>query len=88
MEALLATQSPPFRRVPSQCSHYHRGKPTSVDHFLITSRSTELPAARAVSTHGYCGALACRPAKPLPAAYDKLSDHCPIVVELDMRDDD
>ncbi len=36
---------------------------------------------------GYCALEECRDlVGPLPAAYEKLSDHCPIVVEV--RDED
>jgi hypothetical protein len=39
-----------------------------------------------VTVTGDCAVLGCRDAETLPAAYERLSDHRPLVLEI--RDDD
>jgi hypothetical protein len=46
-------------------------------------------AVREARVTGRCALLACAPFDDRePAASERLSDHCPVVVELENRDDD
>lgn len=85
-----ATESPPaFRFVDASppCSEYHRGKPGLLDHFAVTRAMREVPAAARAAVQGYCADARCRPLGGAPPrAYYELSDHCPVVLDLDARD--
>ncbi len=85
--ALDATLSD-FRRVPpsAACSEYYRGRGGLLDHVLVTRGTRELPADAHVETHGVCAALGCGHLRGTPTALTRLSDHCPMVLELDDRD--
>lgn len=87
--------APAFRRLPPAgpgCSEYFRprGAPQFeaglLDH-AVASLGTEEVAVEARIT-GYCAVEACRPFAAAPMAYERLSDHCPVVVEVADRDDD
>jgi endonuclease/exonuclease/phosphatase family metal-dependent hydrolase len=77
-----------FRRVPlpeaRACTHYQRGHAGTLDHMLVRSAMQEMPAGARLEVHGVCRDLACNPPArgEHPAALDRLSDHCPIVLEL------
>jgi endonuclease/exonuclease/phosphatase family metal-dependent hydrolase len=78
-----------FRRVPSNrtASHFYGSKPTLLD-WAAAHDLAELPGARSALVSGICGELAgARPRGEL-AAQRRLSDHCPVVLELDDRDAD
>lgn len=77
-----------FRRIRSDlfCSEYSRGEGGLLDHVLVSSAMTEGKATSRATISGYCAALRCRPTSTMPRAYTELSDHCPLVVELDARD--
>jgi endonuclease/exonuclease/phosphatase family metal-dependent hydrolase len=78
----------PFElRSGAQCSHYYRGKPGLLDHFLISPKLKELPFNVAVQPQGLCQVFSCNPlpGKP-PAVYREVSDHCPIVLEIPDKD--
>jgi endonuclease/exonuclease/phosphatase family metal-dependent hydrolase len=64
------------------CTHYYRGRGVALDHVALPKAWTDSSAAFAVG--GVCDALAClAPARgEPPAAWQRLSDHCPLVVEL------
>ncbi len=73
-----------FRRLSSDpgCSEYYRGHGGLLDHLVVTATMAE---ARGVSAEvwGYCRSEACgRVAGAMPAAYHRLSDHCPLVAEF------
>ena len=71
-----------------QCSHYFRGRGGSLDHVLATKSMKELTVSSAQVT-GYCALSDCQRIKgDYPLAYRSLSDHCPVVVEIDNRDQD
>lgn len=72
------------------CTHYYQGRGSALDHVLATREMAELPAGTRVEVHGHCAVLGCRPYRrgERPATLDALSDHCPVVVTLDDRDDD
>jgi hypothetical protein len=57
-----------------------------LDHVVTAAGMTE--AATEVTVTGYCAVLDCRDAETLPAAYERLSDHCPLVLEVRDVDDD
>lgn len=66
-----------------RCTHYYRGRPSPLDLAVV---SPELGrAVAAVRVEGVCGALGCGkpPAGATPAALRSLSDHCPLIVELE-----
>lgn len=66
----------------NRCTHYYRGQPALLDLAVVSSPLKERAAVRA---EGVCGALACeRPKRgETPLAWDTLSDHCPVIVELE-----
>jgi endonuclease/exonuclease/phosphatase family metal-dependent hydrolase len=90
LDALLGGLEPPMRRVlPSHpCSEYYRGRGTLLDHILVSSAMKEAEPAARVEVHGFCAELACARVtdKGVPDEYRELSDHCPLVLELDARD--
>lgn len=66
------------------CTHYMGGKPTWLDHVLVSKAPLDLTAAR-MELAGPCASLRCKGIKKgvgKPVAFDRLSDHCPVVVEL------
>jgi endonuclease/exonuclease/phosphatase family metal-dependent hydrolase len=89
VDALLARGAWPFRRVPSDvpCSHFYGGKATLLD-WAAASDLGELPAARTARVGGLCAELGCVTVPAELGARKRLSDHCPLVVELDDHDDD
>ncbi|WP_447970642.1 endonuclease/exonuclease/phosphatase family protein [Nitrospira sp. M1] len=71
-----------------QCSHYFRGRGGWLDHVLVTKGMKEVKDTKARVT-GYCGVAKCQRMKgAYPAAYQRLSDHCPVVVEITNQDKD
>lgn len=88
MQELLAKGSRAFRSVrPSlPCTEYYQGKGSRLDHFLVPADFEELPAGAQVHVSGYCEQTRCAASHDEPAAYNELSDHCPIVLELRNRD--
>jgi len=88
-DALLASLGVPVTRVPATpaCSHHYRGRSTLLD-WAARSELTELPAAATVVVSGPCGELGCDALSSGSAAQTRLSDHCPIWVDLDDVDRD
>jgi hypothetical protein len=90
--ALLAEELAPLglRLVASTttCTEYFQGRGALLDHFLVASAVAELPGSRRASVSGFCADRRCGalPDRAMPRAYRELSDHCPVVVELDDRD--
>ncbi|MBM4363944.1 MAG: endonuclease/exonuclease/phosphatase family protein, partial [Deltaproteobacteria bacterium] len=88
----LSAGAATLTRVPLDrpCTHYHQGRGTALDHVLATRSMAELAPGTVVEVHGHCAALGCRPYRrsDRPATLDALSDHCPVVVALDDRDED
>lgn len=60
------------------CSEHYRGRAVLLDHVFTRG----LPGAR-LETHGVCGELACARLPRDAAAYERLSDHCPLVLRLE-----
>lgn len=72
------------------CSHYYRGRGGLLDHVVTRVGMRELRATAETEAQGLCALLGCQPISrrsPQPALA-RLSDHCPIVVELEAVDSD
>jgi endonuclease/exonuclease/phosphatase family metal-dependent hydrolase len=76
------------RRLPTpSCSEYFDGKPGVLDHVVVSAGMQEAAATSRVT--GYCAVENCRDSiNPMPRAYEKLSDHCPTVFEVQNSDVD
>ena len=74
-----------------ECSEYFEGKCGLLDHFVLskTLADGEGLSAKAVVT-GYCKVEGGKDLSRsnMPAAYKKLSDHCPVVISLQNTDQD
>jgi len=79
--------SPGFRRLSMtpNCTEYFDGKAGTLDHLVVSTGMQEIAATARVT--GYCALAACAPITgPMPAASERLSDHCPVVVDIQDRD--
>jgi predicted extracellular nuclease len=79
--------SPGFRRLAMtpNCTEYFEGKGGTLDHIVASTGMQEMAATARVT--GYCALAGCAPiAGAMPAAAERLSDHCPVVVEIQDRD--
>jgi len=77
-----------FRRVEPDrdCSEYYRGRGGLLDHLVVSESMAEAPRWKA-RVAGYCRADACSAVHgAMPPAYERLSDHCPLVAEFVDRD--
>ena len=71
-----------------RCSHYFRGRGDWLDHVLTAKDMAEM-RTRSARVTGYCAVAGCLRIKgDYPPAYRRLSDHCPVIVEIDNRDQD
>jgi endonuclease/exonuclease/phosphatase family metal-dependent hydrolase len=72
------------------CSQYYRGKAGALDHIAARDGMEELAQQALVETHGPCRDLECGPAARGEDvdAWQHLSDHCPLVIELTAGDRD
>ncbi len=69
-----------------RCSHYFRGRGDWLDHVLVAKDMDEI-SMRSARVTGYCAVAGCRRIKgEYPLAYQRLSDHCPVIIEIDNRD--
>jgi len=76
------------RLEPTQsCTGYYRSHGTMLDHVLVTQGMEELSNRYSTEVFGFCQVLSCEQVnrKRIPAL-SRLSDHCPVVVELLDRD--
>ncbi len=75
-----------LRRVPNDpsCTEYYRGRGSRLDHVLVSTRSALAPTDLEASVFGYCGENDCRrlDARRMPYDYARVSDHCPVIVDL------
>lgn len=82
----------PFRRLESDrgCSEYYRGEGNLLDHFLVSGAMAEVPRGARARVSGYCAEVSCArlDARDMPLAYRELSDHCPLVLDIEDRDAD
>jgi predicted extracellular nuclease len=79
--------APGFRRLPMTpgCTEYFEGQPGALDHVVVSAGMQEAGTSARVT--GYCAVAACAPLPgALPAAALRLSDHCPVL--MDIRDED
>jgi len=71
-----------------QCSHYFRGRGGWLDHILVPHDMKEIMVTSVTAT-GYCAVAGCQRIRgEYPLAYRHLSDHCPMVVEIEDKDQD
>jgi predicted extracellular nuclease len=78
---------PGFRRLPmtANCTEYFEGKAGALDHIVASTSMQEVAATARVT--GYCAVAGCgNLTGPMPAAAERLSDHCPVVVDIQDRD--
>ncbi len=90
LRRMVADNTPGFRdlRLTPGCSHYFRGRGGWLDHVLVVRDMTEVNA-RSVRVTGYCAATECRRLRGgYPMAYHRLSDHCPVILEIHNHDHD
>jgi predicted extracellular nuclease len=78
-----------FGRVPAEdgsaaCSEYYRGHAGLLDHVALSRNAGAAWRRARVRGYGACAELACAtiPRGATPAAFERLSDHCPRVMEL------
>jgi endonuclease/exonuclease/phosphatase family metal-dependent hydrolase len=79
--------APGFRRLPMTpaCTEYFEGKTGALDHIVASTGMQEVASTARVT--GYCGVAGCADLTgPMPAAAARLSDHCPVVVDIQDRD--
>lgn len=91
LDATLAGLTPPLRRISSDvaCTEYYRRRGGLLDHVLATVGMAEIAADARVRVAGPCARHRCAlPRGVHPRALERLSDHCPIVIELAARDMD
>jgi predicted extracellular nuclease len=90
VESQLASAGVPFALVVPElsCSEYYSGHAGLLDHFVVSRGTRELPRGARTVTSGYCGRAECAglPSRRMPAAYERLSDHCPLVLDLTDQD--
>ncbi len=87
---MVAKEKPGFQdlSLTPQCSHYFRGHGGWLDHVLVAKEMKEVTVTSARVT-GYCALAGCQRIKgDYPLAYRRLSDHCPVVVDIENRDED
>ena len=90
LRRMVAKEAPGFDDlVPEpRCSHYFRGRGGWLDHVLVAKDMAEM-RTRSARVTGYCAVAGCRRIKgEYPLAYRRLSDHCPVIIEIDNRDAD
>jgi hypothetical protein len=67
------------------CPEYFEGKAGALDHIVASTGMREVAATARVT--GYCAVAGCAPLTgPMPAAAARMSDHCPVVVDIQDRD--
>ena len=60
-----------------------------IDHIVAAANMAEVPKGSIVHVSGICEAISCdRQVNWLEDAYDRLSDHCPLLLDLAAEDDD
>lgn len=71
-----------------QCSHYFRGRGGWLDHILVPHNMKEI-TLKSTTVTGYCALTGCQRIRgDYPSAYRQLSDHCPVVMEIQNTDQD
>jgi endonuclease/exonuclease/phosphatase family metal-dependent hydrolase len=86
----VAKEKPGFQDLPPtpQCTHYFRGRGGWLDHVVVAKEMHEVTEVSSRVT-GYCAVAGCERIKgEYPLAYRRLSDHCPLILEIRNRDED
>lgn len=68
------------------CTEYYEGRGGTLDYAVVSKKMQEAAANARVT--GYCAVENCAPLPSMPAAFETLSDHCPVVFEIRDEDDD
>jgi hypothetical protein len=79
--------APGFRRLTMtpNCTEYFEGKAGTLDHLVASTNMQEVAATARVT--GYCAVAGCATiVGAMPAASERLSDHCPVVIEIQDKD--
>jgi endonuclease/exonuclease/phosphatase family metal-dependent hydrolase len=79
--------APGFRRLAMtpNCTEYFERKAGALDHIVASTSMREVAATARVT--GYCALAGCANISgAMPAASERLSDHCPVVVDIQDRD--
>jgi exonuclease III len=67
------------------CTEYFEGKGGALDHIVASTGMQEV--ATTARATGYCAVAGCALiAGAMPAAAERLSDHCPVVVDIQDKD--
>lgn len=66
------------------CSDYYQGEPGLVDHFAVSS-GLALPEEAVARVDGFCVEARCQAAQSESEAFRRLSDHCPVVLDIPAR---
>lgn len=89
LEGTIADFEVPLALLPGSESCTRVGGEGYVDHVLTTADMTEVPADSVAHVAGVCEETSCdREVNWLEDAHDRLSDHCPVLVDLAASDDD
>lgn len=85
--AAVVNQPAAFEHVAVEpaCTEYFDGHAGWLDHVLVARAMTEA-SQRTARVTGYCALASCARLPRPPAAAERLSDHCPVVYEVDNRD--
>lgn len=84
-----AAVTPPLTLLPldQRCTEYDNGTPLPLDHVLISRGLREAPAGLVVQVAGPCRQRGCaRADRDFGAYHERISDHCPLLVEFTDRD--
>ncbi len=90
LRRFVEKERPGFSDLPLQvqCSHYFRGRGGQLDHILVAKDMQEI-TVKSVRVTGYCAVADCQRIRgDYPLAYRRLSDHCPVVLEISNNNDD
>ena len=90
LKRFVAKENPGFRDLAPepQCSHYFRGRGGQLDHVVVTKEMKEISTA-SIQVSGYCAITQCQRIRgDYPLAYRRLSDHCPVVLDITNQDND
>lgn len=85
-----AVQPRGFRQLAASqaCTEYDGETGHVLDHVVASRSAREVPSRAAVTVGGYCAELRCAalPSRSTTRVQRDVSDHCPVLVELDGRD--
>jgi len=74
----------PLRLLPADrpCSFVLENEPMLLDHFLVSADMKGLAPSATAVVSGYCEEAQCKDVFPTSKAEKRLSDHCPVVLDL------